>query len=447
MMKTIGILLVFLSTQVSLASNFVFEEDFSLPIVYINITTDVGAVNDPAAKLGLSSVAGRMMLRGTQKHSKKRFFEIVELLGGSVEVQVQNEGTIFRVAILSENLEKFLELFEEALTLPQFSKEELAKVKKEVEGEILEHKGNDMQLVSYNFLRFFYGTHPYGNPLSGTQKGVATITLNDVETIFREHYGAPTLALFGTGAAKQALVEAWFNKVVEKLQKLHPNATRSSEVTTPNIQRGRETLLVDKPKATQAQVLIGGTGLRPEDPGFYAVQLANFSFGGGSFSSRLMKELRVKRGWTYGAYSSFRFGRKPRHFTMYFFPKTDDTPPAIQTALDLFNDYLRNGITRAEFDFARKSLVNNAPFNYDTSKKRLENETQEYLLQFPHDYFRNFAHNIENVSYEEIGPSLKLAFNPQNLKLALVGDASKLKDKIAKIPGIGAISVKSYLQD
>lgn len=428
-------------------AEFEFEEDNSLPIVYLNIVLDAGAAQDPADKLGLANVASRMLLRGTQLHPKNQFFELINQLGGQIEVDVRNEGTIFRGAVLSENLEKFLSLVEETLTRPKFTSEELTKLKKEVEGLILEQKGNDQALVQYHFSRFFYGSHPYGNPILGTRKGITAINHTDVLNFYSNNFSGKTLHFFGSGAAKKGVIKNWFENLGDKLSAIHPEAKPVAKIAAPEVPSGRRALIVNKPNTTQTQVLLGGKGIRPETSGFYSILLANHSYGGASFNARMMQEIRVKRGWTYGASNSFRFGREPRHFGMYVFPKTADTLPAINLMLTMFNDYISNGIKRDEFDFAKQSLVNNAPFNFDTPRKRLENAVTEYLTGFPRGYNEELAENIAQVDYNDITPSLKAAFNDQNLTLVIVGDASKLKSGVAKLPGFSKPVIKDYRED
>lgn len=431
----------------SALAKFEFEEDHSLPIVYLNLVLDVGAAHDPANKLGLANVATRMLLRGTHLHPKNEFFELINKLGGQLEVDVRNEGTIIRGAVLSENLEKFLGLVEEALTRPKFTADELAKLKREVEGLILEQKGNDQALVQYHFSRFFYGAHPYGNPTLGTRKGVSSINHTDVLNFYSDNFSGETLHLFGSGAAQEGVIKAWFENLGDKLSAIHPEAKPAAKIAAPQIPGGRRVLIVNKPKTTQTQVLLGGKGIRPETDGFYAILLANHSYGGASFNARMMQEIRVKRGWTYGASNSFRFGREPRHFAMYVFPKTADTLPAINLMLGMFDDYLNNGIKRDEYAFAKQSLVNNAPFNYDTPRKRLENAVTEYLMNFPRGYYQEFAENIADVEYGQIVPALKGALDDKNLALVIVGDASKLKGGVAKLPGFSKPVIKDYRED
>ncbi|MEW6058198.1 MAG: pitrilysin family protein [Bdellovibrionota bacterium] len=424
-----------------------FEEDFSLPIVYFNIVVDVGASHDPKEKLGLAHVANQMMLRGTTTHTKNEFYEQLNRLGGQFEVETRNESTVFRGAVLSENAARYLTLIEEAFLRPLFRTEELVKLKKEVESEILTEKSNDRALAMYHFNRFFFGDHPYGNPAKGTRKSLARINNKDILNFYSRYFGSETLNFFGTGAIKAETMRTWFSRMTEKLGALHPEARLPQTIAPPPAIKGRRTLLVNKPNATQAQVLIGGAGMRPEMPEHYPVLLANHVFGSSSIQATLMQELRVKRGWTYGAYNMFQYGREPRYYTMYLIPNTMLAFQAINLTLDIFENFINNGISQEEFAFARTSLINNAPFNYDTPRKRLENVTVENILRFPKDYHKKLSQNIEAVKFEQVKPALKNFFNPESLVLVIVGDGEKLEEPLTKLPGFSSLSIKSYTED
>ncbi len=452
MIKRIGVFSVFLffTTIGQLQATFSFEENEALPIVYFNIVVNAGSANDPKDKLGLTNMTYQMLLRGTQKRSKVEFDEALDNIGGRLGVDVRTEGTVFRGAVLSENLKPFLDLVYEALTSPRFAAVETAKIKKEIESEILDNRSNDKYLATYHFQRFFYSGHPYANPIVGTLSGIKKITALDMVEHFANTMGGSNLAFFGTGLADESILKEWFTLLSEKLVALHPEALTADDLIVkkaPMPHAGRRLLLVNKPGATQSQILLGGIGPTPETNGYYALELANHSFGGASFQARLMQELRVKRGWTYGAYSSFQYGQQPRHYALYFFPKTADTRPAIELAISLFEDYLKKGISAEEFSFSKSALVNNAPFNYDTAKKRVENATTEHLTLLPRGYFKNYAGNIDDVKSGSVTEALQGFFNPGNLTAVVVGDAAKLKKELTKISGFSEIEVKDYRQE
>jgi predicted Zn-dependent peptidase len=129
---------------------------------------------------------------------------------------------------------------------------------------------------------------------------------------------------------------------------------------------------------------------------------------------------------------------------VYYAPKTADTAPALKLGIEMVEDLAAKGITSREFHFAQESLVNRAPFDNDTARKRLENETNEYLFSLEHGFFNNLASNTKNISEGDVAPALAQYFKPKNLAIVVLGDASKLKAELSKLPGLIETKVVDY---
>ena len=153
----------------------------------------------------------------------------------------------------------------------------------------------------------------------------------------------------------------------------------------PKAVQQEKLLIVDKPGRTQTQITGGQIGVQMTDPSFFPLYLGNHAFGGGSFSARLMTEIRVKRGWSYGAYSYFKHSREPRSWQFYLFPAAKDTPAALELTLHLVKDVQEHGIKADEFDFAQQSLVNSAGFMYNTSRNASKTNSWNGPWDFPTD--------------------------------------------------------------
>ena len=426
---------------------FQFEADHSLPLVYMNVVVDAGSAADPVHQQGLAQLSANMLLKGSLKNSKNLFFEKLARIGGQLEVDVRSEGTIVRGAVLAEHVDTFLNLFTEALTQPSFDASELALLKREIQGQLLDLKNNDRAFAGYEFGRFFYHGHAYGNPEAGTRQGIQAVSLDDVRQFYARYFGAQSTRFFGSGSADSAKIKRWFTNIQTQLNSMHPDARAAAAVTPMAAHAENRVLIIDKDKSTQSQVIIGLQGFRPETANIYAATVANHVFGGPTFTSRLMTEIRVKRGWTYSTGSSFKFARQPKHFQMAMFPKTQDVVPAIKLALELLEDWRTKGISDTEFNFAKTGLINNAPFELDTSRKRLENAVSEYLSNFPKDFHKEIGANIGLVQKADLLPTIKNAFPSRGITIVIVGNAKALKPELAKLPGFGNITVRPYLQD
>jgi zinc protease len=185
------------------------------------------------------------------------------------------------------------------------------------------------------------------------------------------------------------------------------------------------------------------------DPDFFPLYVGNFILGGPSFSSRLMTEIRVKRGWSYGANSGFRFGIEPRYWRAHLFPASKDSPPALAETLKLIEQLKTGGVTADEFAFAQSSIVNKSGFMYNTPSKRVENALLEKTLDLPAGYMKSYGPSVAHVTRDEVNQAVAKFLKPSELAITVVGTASELKEPLAKAVGIpvNEVVVKSYTQD
>ena len=444
LLSILAVTLLALVQAARASSDFSFETSRQLPMVYLNIISEVGAAHDPVGKEGLATTTGQMLTRGTQNKSKMEFLKTLESLGASVDADIRPEGTVVRVYFLTDNRDKVLALIGEMFTQPRFDKGELDKLKKELIGMVLAEKGNDARLAQRHFQRFLYGSHPYANPVNGTERGLSSLSLDDVRSLYATNYGRGTLRLFGSGDADSGDIQRWWNSLMDSMAKVNPGARQAAAIPAPTLPLGRRLLIVNKPKTTQSHILFGHGAPRPDAPGFHALRLGNHAFGGPSFQARLMQEIRVKRGWTYGASNRIAMGCMPRHYTVYYFPKTADTTPALSLGVQMLEDLVAKGITSEEFHFAQDSLVNRAPFDNDTPRKRLENQTNELLFNLEAGFFKDLSAHTKDVSEGDVGPALTRYFKPENLTITVLGDGGALKDKLSKLPGLTEIKMIDY---
>lgn len=424
-----------------------FEEDHDLPIVYLNVALKAGSVNDPAREHGITNFMGEMLLRGTRSRSKEQIDLALDQMGARLEIETRAEATILRGAVLSSQLDSFLRLITELVTESNFPDREIRKLRSEMISGLLEEQGDDPALASKRFTRFLFGDHPYGNPVLGNLKDIARLTRADVLSQYNELVTDKNLLIVGTGDASQARIQEW----ARELARHRPAGAKVATATLPAPRNSseRRLLLVDKPDRTQTQINIGQIGVLMTDKDFFPLYLGNYAFGGGSFSARLMVEIRVKRGWSYGAGSSFRFGTEPRSWHAHLFPASKDAAPALATTLRLIEDLSRSGITQDEFSFAQRSLVNSAGFMYNTPQKRVENILLERTLDLPDGFMKSYGPELSKVTLPEVNASLRTFLKPGQLAIEVLCTASELKGPLIKAAGISPkqVVVQPYTQD
>ncbi len=155
-----------------------------------------------------------------------------------------------------------------------------------------------------------------------------------------------------------------------------------------------------------------------------------------------MTEIRVKRGWSYGAYSDFKYGLKPRSWQVHLFPASKDTAAALKTTLQMITDWHDKGLTQEEFAFSQKSLLNSAGFIYSTPRKRLENKILEKTLDLPDGFFQSYAKRLPGVTLAATQAAVKKFSRPDRLSIGVLATAQPMKAALAEAAGVAADQVK-----
>lgn len=411
-----------------------FEEDRKgVPLVFLNLAISTGNVTDPAERLGLTNFLGEMLLRGTESRSKEQIDLTLDQIGARLTVETRAEALILRGAVIESELPAFLDLLKEVALRPSFPKREIRKLKSEIVSAILQQRADDRSLVSRHFQEFLFLGHPYGKPTVGKIKDVQGISADDLKRHYDRLFTKDLLLVVGTGPAKESRIKKWAEEIAEARP---AGGEKFRSVPAPVPQKKKRLLIVDKPDRTQTQILAGQTGIRLTDDHFFPLYVANHVFGGGSFSARMMTEIRKERGWSYGAYSYFRHGTEPRSWQLHLFPASRYTPEALKYTLEMVENLKKKGITAAEFEFARNSLMNSAGFMYNTPEKRVENALLERTLNLPDGFFRTYAEKIEKVTHAEVNEAVRKYFEPGKLAIAVLGTASDIKKDVAAAAGI-----------
>jgi zinc protease len=390
---------------------------------------------------------GEMLLRGTRSKSKEQLDLALDQIGAKLAVETRAETMIFRGAVLSSQLNKFLALLTEIVTQPSFPENEIRKLKAENVSELLEELGEDSALESRNFQEFLFIDHPYGKPVNGRIKDVEAFNRGKAMGQYTRYVHDKNLLVVGSGDTTQETIQKWADEIAAKLPT--GNKPLVTAVAAPKNGEHRRMMIVDKPDRTQTQMSTGQIGVKMTDSDFFPLYVGNFVLGGPTFSSRLMDEIRVKRGWSYGANSGFRFGQEPRYWRAHLFPASKDAAPALAETLHLIDQIKASGITPDEFAFAQASIVNKSGFMYNTPAKRVENALLEKTLNLPIGFMKSYGPEVAKVTRDQVNKSMASFLLPEKMAITVVGTASELKEPLAKAAGIPVdqVVVKPYAEE
>ncbi len=404
------------------------ESSTVVPLVSISFSLRSGALADPEEKDGLSRLTARMMRRGCEGMTSTEIESAVDRLGGEIGFDVGPTTTSLHGQVIRRNLRPFLELIGKILGTPTFDQAELERLKRETLAELLESRDSDRALAGLAFRRALFGTHPYGRTASGRRHTVETLTREDVVATYKRRFIQSDVVLGFAGAISLEEAKTLGAAVVRSLPEGPRVETRIAEPTPPV---GRRLFFVDKPERTQTQILIGSLGTHPRDADHWPLVAATAVFGG-TFTSRMMREIRSKRGWSYGTSARLSVERKRHAFTMGAFPAAADCAPCIALELKLLEDFTNDGITPRELAFIKNYLVRSHAFDVDTAGKRLGHVLETELLDLPEDYHSRYLDHVRAVTLETANAAVKERLSAKNLVVVVVGTGTEILDAVTK---------------
>lgn len=427
----------------SLASGgvLIVESSNLLPLVTVAVAFRSGAAHDPDGKEGLSRLTTRMLRRGSQGLSAAETENAIDRLGGEISAEVATSTTAVYGQVLARNTGAFLELLGRVLSEPTFPEDEFARLVRETKAEIIDARDNDRALADRFFRRTLFDGHAYGRTIRGTEVSLTSLTTAEARAHHRRQFVRKNAVVAFAGDITLEDAERQADKLLSGLS----DAPAPADVLLePKPLAGRHLVFVDKPERTQTQVLIGGLGTAAKDEDHVPLSVANAIFGG-TFTSRLMKEVRSKRGWSYGASSRLGLDRHRHSFVMWTFPAAADAPPCITLELGLLEKLIEGGITPRELAFMKRYLSRSHAFEVDTAQKRVHQELDVELLGLPADYHSGWLRKVDAVTVDEANAALRRRLSPENLLVTVVGTAGELLPKVrAAVPGLGSERVVAY---
>ncbi|MFZ0335508.1 MAG: pitrilysin family protein [Candidatus Acidiferrales bacterium] len=396
--------------------------DHRQPAVAVRLVLmSAGATNDPAGMPGIASMTAGMLTQGTGTRSAQQFAEAIDFIGGHLDASASDDDTDAAVTVVSRDLDLGINLLSDAVLHPAFAQEELDRQKQQELSNLHVDYSDPAYLASAVFDRTIFGESPYGMPSDGTPETVAKITRDDLVKFHDSNY-APNEALLAfagdvTPERAFALAEKYFGSWLQK-------ELPAAEPVAPPQTQGLHFIVIDKPDAVQTQIRVGDLGIRRNDPDYIPLVVTNRIFGGG-YNSRLNTEVRVKKGLTYGANSSFESERFAGEFVADTFTRTEATAEATKLVVDLISQMSSGDMKPEELKFAQDYLSGVYPIQSETAAQVAGRVLAVAEYGLAPDYNETYQQKILAVDGAMVKQMAQRYFNSQNLDVVLVGNASQ----------------------
>ena len=392
------------------------------PQVVVSIVLQSGASSDPPGKSGTSTLTAELLDAGTSSRDALQISESVEFIGASLSFRAGPDATIGRLLTLNRHIETGLGLFADTLANASFPLREFERLKAQRLASLVQLRDRPSSVASTAFMRVAYGDeHPYGRDPSGTEQSVRGLTREDVLRYYAEHYvpGDATLLVVGDTTMADIL------PVLEReLGPWKGGREREPLPATEVPSRPARVFLIDRPGAPQSEIRIGRSALRRNTPEYFPAIVMNRILGG-QFSSRINMNLREKRGYTYGAHSSYLFLKQPGPFMVSgAFTGAKTAEAAEQLFLEIGAMY-REGVSTRELESSRKGIAGGFALSFETPSQIAGVLQSIVLYGLPEDYLESFPGNLASVTADDVRRVARLTIDPEAMSLLVVADAAE----------------------
>ncbi|MCC9167336.1 insulinase family protein [Pontibacter harenae] len=398
-------------------------ENHKLPVVSMQLVLDRDPILE-GDKAGYVQAAGQMMRTGTKSRSKDQFDEQVDFIGANLSFN----STGFQASSLKKHLPTLMELTTDALLNPNFTQEELDKIKKQMAAGLAQQKESPDAIANQTRSLLLYGkNHPYGELM--TEETVENIKLQDIQNYYNNYFkpNVGYLAVVGDITPKEA--KKLLSKSLKNWKKANIN---QKQYDLPQQPKQTQVVIVDRPSAVQTALsFTNPAALKPGAEDAIPAQLMNIILGG-SGGARLFNNLREKNGYTYGAYSSISSDEILGRFNAYANVRNAVTDSAAMEFLTELSRIRNEKVTEEELNNAKAYITGSYGRGLENPGTVANYALNTAIYGLPADYYANYLKKVEAVTPADIQRVAQKYIRPDQMYIVAVGNASEIAEKLKR---------------
>lgn len=396
-------------------------EDHSIPFMALELRFRGGTSLDAPGKRGAVYLMSGLLEEGAGDLRAQEYARTLEQLAADFSYDANKDALSISARVLSENRGEALELLRKTLLEPRFDQDALDRVRAQVLVGLRSDEKDPNALAGQAFAEMTFGDHPYGTDGKGTLESVTELTARDM---FAAHEAVLARDRLYVSAVGDITPEALGLILDELLGALPATGAPMPDAVAPEITGGITVVDFDTP---QSVVLFGQVGIDRHDPDFFPAFVLNQIMGGGSFESRLMTEVREKRGLTYGAYAYL----VPRDLAATYVGSFASANEKMADAIEVVNSEWRkmaaSGVTANELADAKTYLTGAYPLRFNGNRQIASILVSMQMDNLPLDYVLTRNAKIEAVTLEEANRVAGELYKPDGLRFVVVGQPAGIE--------------------
>lgn len=393
-----------------------FVEAHELPMFDMRLIFAAGSSQDGNAP-GLAVLTNAMLNEGVAGKDVGAIAQGFEGLGADFGNGAFKDMALASLRSLSapDKREPALQLFSEVVGKPTFPADSFARIKNQMLAGFEYQKQNPGKLASIELMKRLYGDHPYAHSSDGTAQTVPAITLAQLKAFHEKAYAAGNVVIALVGDLSRAEAEAIANQVSSALPK-GPALAKVAQPVEPKASVGH----IEFP-SKQTNLMLSQLGIDRDDPDYAALSLGNQILGGGGFGTRLMSEVREKRGLTYGVYSGFTPMQARGPFMINLQTRAEMSEGTLKLVQDVLADYLKTGPTQKELDDAKRELAGSFPLSTASNADIVGQLGAMGFYNLPLSYLEDFMQQSQSLTVEQVKAALNKHLSADKMVIVTAG--------------------------
>lgn len=393
----------------------IFEKNKRLPIFNLQlIFKNSGYIMDKN-KSGLTSLTSKILNEGTLQDGSVNFARKLENKAISIDAENGFETFVIEVSCLKSEYKEALKLLNDLLKNPNLTTHTLEKLKK-LQISRLQQKEDDFDYIARNNLKkiFFKGS-PLENSSSGTIKSIKSISLEDIKGNLTKVFNLNNLIVLAGGDIKLQDIKKDIKPILNNFKKLKTTTFNHIDVNNKV-----ETKIVKKDTKQSYIYFASQFHIDSKDKDTYKAKVASFILGGSGFGSRLMEEIRVKRGLAYSAYGYISISKSHSYFTGYLQTSLKNQKKAKKLVSDIIAKFIKNGVTAKELESAKQFLLGSEPLRTETFNQRQNRAFNLYYKGKSQNYPKKELKLIQDLKLSDLNKFIKKHTEINDLTFSIV---------------------------
>jgi zinc protease len=404
-------------------------ERASTPLITAQLVIKNGGEVDSPELAGLSNMVGDLITKGTEKRSATQIAEAVEALGGSLYSSTRWDSTRVGVDVMSSKIGPAVDILADVVRRPTFKDEEIERLRQQTLDDLTVELGEPGSIARYVAARVVFGDAPYGQPLAGTPESIARISRDDFLKYHARWY-RPDNALLVLGGDIRvreafALAERYFGDWKKPAEALPPlPAPKPVVAPEPRV------VVVDKPDAGQAAVLVARAGINRSDPDYFRGVVANSVLSG--YSGRLNQEIRIKRGLSYGAGSQLDTRRNVGPFIASAQTKNQSAAQVAELLLGEVGRLATAPVPDIELNPRKAVVVGNFARNLETTAGLVAQVATLAVYGISFDEINRYIGSVQGITAGDVQRFAGSHLDARATSIVIVGNAKEFLPELRK---------------